>query len=213
MKRILFLASGGGGTLKFIHRVSEIFSEMSIVGVVADRHCGAIDFAEANGVSNRVIDCNINNQDKLSELIVSYTPDIVVTNIHKILCNDVISLPNIEFINLHYSLLPAFNGLIGMQTVNLAKKSNVQFIGSTVHKVTEVLDGGDILSQGVVNVDWSRAIDDIYQDVFEIGCICLLNTILSSKTIHSYSYKQFVFSPKLSFDASFASIDFWKTIK
>jgi len=51
MKKLVFLASGGGGNLKFIcHCINlNILLDVHVVGVIADRHCGAVDFARNNG--------------------------------------------------------------------------------------------------------------------------------------------------------------------
>ena len=51
--------------------------------------------------------------------------------------------------NIHPSLLPAFTGL---HTHARALAAGCRFAGATVHRVTEVLDQGEILEQSVVPV-------------------------------------------------------------
>ena len=54
-----------------------------------------------------------------------------------------------RLINIHPSLLPAFTGL---HTHARALAAGCRFAGATVHRVTEVLDQGEILEQSVVPV-------------------------------------------------------------
>ena len=48
----------------------------------------------------------------------------------------------------------------------------------TDYVVSEKLDGGKILSQGLFAVDWTCDIGLIYDKVFKLGCYILLNTLL-----------------------------------
>jgi len=50
MKSVLFLVSGGGGNLKFIHQAmnSGIIKDVCL-GVIADRECGALEYAKKIG--------------------------------------------------------------------------------------------------------------------------------------------------------------------
>ena len=58
---------------------------------------------------------------KLKELN-KLNPDVIITNIHKIIDSDTLNMFPSKFINLHYSLLPSFAGYIGMETVEKAKE-------------------------------------------------------------------------------------------
>jgi len=52
MKKLVFLASGGGGNLKFIYRCITLnfLPNVHVVGVIADRPCGAMEFAHDNDI-------------------------------------------------------------------------------------------------------------------------------------------------------------------
>jgi len=51
MKKIIFLGSGGGGNLKFIHEYSQFHSDIiKVVSVITDRKCGASDYALHKGI-------------------------------------------------------------------------------------------------------------------------------------------------------------------
>ena len=141
-------------------------------------------------------------------------PDIVITNIHKILDKEIISIRDIRFINLHYSLLPAFEGLIGMKTIEEAKKRNVRFIGATTHRVTDIVDQGPILCQSSYPVNWDRdSITNIEQIIFESSCLCLLNTLYSFNYQLYDNYKGVSYNPALSFDPAIFNEEFWNKIR
>lgn len=55
-----------------------------------------------------------------------------------------------RIINIHHSFLPAF---IGAKPYKQAFDRGVKIIGATAHFVTETLDAGPIIAQGVVHVD------------------------------------------------------------
>ncbi len=155
MKRIVFLVSGSGGTLRFLYYAIDVLQlNYQIVGVIADRNCHSLRFAENKDVYSKKIKYSKDNFEELREELLFLQPDIVITNIHKIIDEETLTLWNDKFINIHYSLLPSFGGLIGMDTISKAKEQNVRFIGSTCHKVNKDVDSGEILQQGCFSVDW-----------------------------------------------------------
>ncbi|MBR2149041.1 MAG: hypothetical protein IKK93_05600 [Campylobacter sp.] len=215
-KTITFLVSGNGGTLKFLYYAIELLKlPFEIKMVISDRNCGALEFAQVNNICSKVINYSKNNDLELIEEFEKLETDIIITNIHKILTPKVLSSIKADFINLHYSLLPAFGGLIGMKTVDEAKKQNCQFIGATCHEVTEMLDGGKILTQGLYSVDWSVEVEKIYDKVFKIACICFLNGLMtkyfSDKIKYECNYG--IFNPECCFDPKRFDDDFWKLVQ
>ena len=96
--KILFLASGNGGTLKFVHQaVRELNIKAEIVTVISDRDCGAIEYAKRNDIPNKIFKPW---RDKTIEIIAEirkWTPNIVITNIHKILPVEIFSCCNVKF--------------------------------------------------------------------------------------------------------------------
>lgn len=215
-KTISFLVSGNGGTLKFLYSAIQLLDiPFKINTVISDRECGAYEFAVKHNIKAKVINYTKNNDTELTKLLENTKTDIIITNIHKILTPAVLKSTNADFINLHYSLLPAFAGLIGMKTVNEARKKNCKFIGATCHEVTEELDGGKILAQGCYSVDWAENNDVIYNDVFRIACITFLNGLLSKYGLAKkikINQNKYIFNP-LCFDLSAFNEQFWNQIK
>jgi len=65
--------------------------------------------------------------------------------------------PN-RIINIHHSFLPAF---VGAKPYAQAYQRGVKLIGATAHYVTEELDAGPIIEQGVERVDHRSGVEDL----------------------------------------------------
>lgn len=209
--KICFLASGGGGNFKFLHLAKELeFIKNIDFFLIADRECGSLEYAVKSGIYNKKINYKQDNNIELLEELERINPDIIVTNWHKIIDAEVVQKYYGKLINLHYSLLPAFGGLIGIEPIKRAYEKNCQYVGATCHFVDERLDSGKIISQALLKTD--IPIEEAIQIVFQKGCLILLNTILqlSDKDIIEKSEnKKFDFSPSLLFDDSVFDNKFW----
>jgi len=63
-------------------------------------------------------------------------------------------------INIHHSFLPAF---IGGKPHHQAYERGVKLIGATAHYVTEVLDDGPIIEQGVARISHRDSLEDLVE--------------------------------------------------
>jgi formyltetrahydrofolate deformylase len=63
-------------------------------------------------------------------------------------------------INIHHSFLPAF---VGGKPHHQAYQRGVKLIGATAHYVTEVLDDGPIIEQGVTRISHRDSLDDLVE--------------------------------------------------
>lgn len=179
-KRIVFLCSGGGGNLRFTQYAieREWIQNAKIVSVLTDRECQANNFASQRGIENRCIDFDGDTQEVLLQELLRLDPDVIVTNVHKILCSSVVSRYRGRLINLHYSLLPAFGGMIGEKPVRAALDYGAQFTGVTVHWVDESLDGGRPIIQVAIPLDSTEEnFKSLMNLVFRCGCIALMASI------------------------------------
>ncbi|MFM2223862.1 MAG: hypothetical protein RJA07_64 [Bacteroidota bacterium] len=183
---ILFLASGGGGTMQFIHyALQQLQVDVSICGVLADRNCKAINFAKQNNIDHKIVDYTQQQPQTFRDAIADFKPDIIITTFHKIIDAETLQqFSNIKFINPHYSILPAFKGSIGIKTILKAKEINASFVGASSHFVIAEKDSGLIISQGIIPVsDWKKVDIEILKDsIFKICCITVLNAILLQQT-------------------------------
>ncbi|UOG76010.1 hypothetical protein MTX78_05270 [Hymenobacter tibetensis] len=221
--RVGFLVSGNGGSLKFVHHVLAYLKLPFVVtAVLADRACGALEYARAVGLPCQLLDYTRKDAGALQQALQEASPDVVVTNIHKIIDAETLRLLPGRFINLHYSLLPAFKGLIGMQTIDKARELNVTVVGATCHEVDEQVDNGRCLAQFAVGVDWSRdTLPEVYELVFRGACLALLQGLLqhrhttSKHTQHVVNLldRPSIFAPALSFPAEALDEAFWQYLK
>lgn len=214
--KILFLASGNGGTMKFIHQTSKTLNlDFNICGVISDRNCGSTIYSQQNGFPTYIFNSWRNQEEEIIATIRNLGPDVVVTNIFKVLSSDIFNCCNAQFINLHYSLLPAFGGVIGFKTLELARESNTRIIGATCHYVNEQLDGGRIISQAAIPVDWNEDFSVIGNKIFRIACETILNALLILNRMHigDSSNSEVIYSPALRYDNKIFGEDFWNLIK
>ena len=214
--KICFLASGGGGNLKFLHLSKEygILKNIELL-VIADRECSSIEFAKSKGIYSSVITYKRDNNQALKSELKRIDPDIIITNWHKIIDNEVVDKYAGKLINLHYSLLPAFAGLIGVEPIEKAYIQGCKYIGATCHYVDNGVDTGKIISQTVVKTE--QKIENAIQEVFQNGCIILLSSIIrvtkNNSLISIIKNNNFDFSPSLQFDHEVFDNNFWKQLK
>ena len=209
--KLCFLASGGGGNFKFFHLAQKysIINNIELY-LVADRYCPSLEYARAHDIKNLIINYQQDNNEDLKKALNDINPDVIVSNWNKIIDKEIVSLYHNKIINLHYSILPLFPGLIGVAPIEAAYRHNCKYTGVTCHIVDEGVDTGEIIGQSIVKIDSN--IDVIIQKVFRNGCLVLLNSVqlLTGKTLIRYTVREsHEFSPSLNFDDSDFSLGFW----
>lgn len=196
---LVFLGSGGGGNLKFIHLL-EPYTGFSVKAVVTDRDCGALNYAEQRSIENYIHSFKRNDSEnqKLVHLLSTLGADVVITNVHKILSESVIESVQSRFINLHYSYLPAYRGFIGMKPLLEAIYRDNSYAGVTCHDVVKEVDEGKTLAQAFFPILNKTQTENI-QTCFEAGAIALLaglERIHKKNTINNeFTYKDIKVNP------------------
>ena len=84
----------------------------------------------------------------------------VLARYMQVLSNDFILQFQQPIINIHHSFLPAF---IGGKPHHQAYERGVKLIGATAHYVTEVLDDGPIIEQGVTRTSHKDSLEDLVE--------------------------------------------------
>ncbi len=100
--------------------------------------------------------------------------------------------PN-KIINIHHSFLPAF---AGAKPYHAAFKRGVKIIGATSHYVTDDLDEGPIIEQGVTTVSHSHSVQDFVARGRDLEKIVLARAVqlhIARKTM-VYNNKTVIFS-------------------
>jgi formyltetrahydrofolate deformylase len=94
---------------------------------------------------------------RMLELLSGLSLDLVVlARYMQILSGDFLAAVGSPVINIHHSFLPAF---AGADPYRRARERGVKVIGATAHYVTEELDAGPIIEQGVVRVTHREGAD------------------------------------------------------
>jgi phosphoribosylglycinamide formyltransferase-1 len=175
MQDIVFLCSGGGGNLRFIAEAIRCgLLSGRIVGVVTDRECIANRFAREEGVPTCIVDFVQTGQPALMNALLAFNADVIITNVHRIIAPTAVDAFRGKMINLHYSLLPAFGGMIGTKPVSAALASGCKFIGATVHEIDIEVDAGRPLVQAAIPVAADDTTESVMDHVFRVGCLTLL---------------------------------------
>ena len=89
------------------------------------------------------------------EVLDRYEPEyIVLAKYMRILSPEFVSRYPERIINIHHSFLPAF---VGANPYRQAFERGVKMIGATAHFVTDYLDEGPIIAQGIIPVDHTHS--------------------------------------------------------
>ena len=101
------------------------------------------------------------HEQEILKLLAGYRPDyIVLAKYMRTLTPQFLAhYPN-RIVNIHHSFLPAFKGA---NPYRQAFTRGVKIIGATAHVVTEELDTGPIIAQGVQPVDHTHTAEDMAQ--------------------------------------------------
>lgn len=118
---------------------------------------------------------------------------IVLARYMQIISDNLIKQYPNRIINIHHSFLPAF---VGAKPYHSAYKRGVKIIGATSHYVTEELDAGPIIEQGVSRVSHSHSINDLVMNGRDLEKIVLARALklhLDRKTM-VYNNKTVIFT-------------------
>jgi phosphoribosylglycinamide formyltransferase-1 len=158
---VVVLISGTGSNLQALLDAAAAGADYRISAVISNRPGAAgLDRAAAAGVPTRVLDHTGFAERSafdaaLAELIDGFAPRLVVlAGFMRILTAEFVEHFAGRMINIHPSLLPAFQGL---HTHRRALAAGVVEHGASVHFVTGELDGGPVIAQTRLVV---RADDD-----------------------------------------------------
>jgi formyltetrahydrofolate deformylase len=101
------------------------------------------------------------HEARILDVLARYDPEyIILAKYMRVLTGSFIERYPNRMINIHHSFLPAFTGA---NPYRQAYERGVKIIGATAHFVTENLDEGPILAQGVLPVGHNYTAEDMVQ--------------------------------------------------
>ncbi|MDO9051632.1 MAG: formyltetrahydrofolate deformylase [Methylotenera sp.] len=144
------------------HKSGELACEIPLV---ISNHRDVEKLVQFYGIDFHYIEVNkTNKQDAEAaqfKLFDVYQIDLIVlARYMQILSPDFVSRYPQRIINIHHSFLPAF---IGARPYHRAFERGVKLIGATSHYVTEVLDEGPIIEQGIDRISHRDQVEDLIQ--------------------------------------------------
>ena len=166
MVNIAIFVSGSGSNCENIIQYFQHNEQVHIALVVSNRSDAyALVRAKKLNVPTAVLPkADFNNKDKVLKLMADYRIDFIVLAGFLLMIPDwLISVYQRRMINLHPALLPKFGGMgmYGHHVHEAVRKANETETGMTVHWVSTVCDGGEIIAQFHTPITPDDTPDDI----------------------------------------------------
>ncbi|MEK7286681.1 MAG: formyltetrahydrofolate deformylase [Nitrospirota bacterium] len=137
---------------------------MAEISMIISNHPDLEKISNAEGIPFHCIPVDKNERKKAEEkqiaLMAGKVDLVVLARYMQIVTPYLIGhYPN-KIINIHHSFLPAF---VGANPYLQASERGVKLIGATAHYVTENLDAGPIIEQGLERVNHRHTVSDLKQ--------------------------------------------------
>ena len=176
--RIAVLVSGGGTNLQAIidAEKSGIIESGSVTLVISNNSSAyALERAKNAGINTlTVLKKECGSQEAFENRIIealdeNKTDLIVLAGFMSILSEKFTSHYEKRIINVHPSLIPSFcgAGFYGLKVHEAALEKGVKVTGATVHFVNEIPDGGEIIMQKAVYVEYGDTPEILQKRVME----------------------------------------------
>ena len=186
MKAVILISGNGSNLQSIIDHADKI--DLQISAVISNRdNAFGLQRAQSANINTYFIDSRIfNSRDAFDNELISVINKldvelIILAGYMRILSSVFINHFSGKILNIHPSLLPKYPGLNTHQrAINASDKHH----GSTVHFVTEKLDGGPIISQETVQVDTTDTEKSLAEKVLQ------REHILYPKVIHWYTQRR-----------------------
>jgi formyltetrahydrofolate deformylase len=135
------------------------------IALIISNHPDARRDAEFYGIPYHVVPVTKENKaeaerQELELLRKNEIGLIVLARYMQVLSSDFMGHYPQQIINIHHSFLPAF---VGGKPHLQAFERGVKLIGATAHYVTDVLDDGPIIEQGVARISHRDTLDDLVE--------------------------------------------------
>ncbi len=148
--------------LLYRHQSGELACEIPLI---ISNHDAARRLADFHGIAYHQIPVEKDRKAEAESRQLALLRDaqvdlIVLARYMQVLSQEFVAQYPRRIINIHHSFLPAF---VGPKPYHQAFERGVKLIGATSHYVTEVLDEGPIIEQGVTRISHRDTVEDLVQ--------------------------------------------------
>lgn len=166
---IAVLVSGGGSNLQALIDAQKDKYFRSNIKLVISNNSDA--FALNRAIENGILTVVLKKEDSLMNILEKNSIDLVVlAGYLKIIDSEVIDKYKGRIINIHPSLLPSYGGrgMYGIHVHNAVYEAKDEKSGATVHYVTNIIDGGEIIIQKSIYIGDCKTPQEIQNKVLGV---------------------------------------------
>ncbi|MGV8147291.1 MAG: phosphoribosylglycinamide formyltransferase [Alkaliphilus sp.] len=176
--KISVLISGNGSNLQaIIDRIKEGYINAEIAVVVSNKkNAYGLTRASKHKIRAEIIDKQTypskkERNKKLMQVLGEANVELIVlAGFMEIIADEMIEKYENRIINIHPSLIPSFSGkgYYGEKVHSEVIKKGVKVTGATVHFVNKETDGGPIIMQKAVSLDFGDDLSSVQQKVLRV---------------------------------------------
>ncbi len=190
MSGIVVLISGRGSNLSAICNNSSLIEQIKCV-ISNNQDAPGLEIAKkfnipSHTVNHKQYKTREDFDKQLAQIIDSYDPSyVILAGFMRILSSWFVSHYKMRLVNIHPSILPAF---IGTDAINQAFAAKVKVSGITIHFVTDKLDHGPIIAQGIVSAAEYSNLEEFADKIHRLEHIVypfIVGKLLANKVIVS----------------------------
>lgn len=173
MTNIAIFVSGNGTNCENIIKYFEHNPDINVNLVISNRaDAFALKRAEKYGVPCKVLSKNeINDEQIILPILESFNIDFIVLAGFMLMFPEfLVNKFNNRTVNIHPSLLPKYGGkgMYGHHVHEAVKAAGETETGITIHFVSKVCDGGEIIAQFKINLAPQDSVEDIEKKIHKL---------------------------------------------
>ena len=172
---------------KFVLKRTSLFEAIyfSLKAILSkDKRFDNFDYSK---YSNNILETNGTNTKFTYDLLKELRPDVVYLGQTGIVRENILNVPKVGTLNLHPGLLPYYRGIDCSKWAILNK--DYDKLGSSLHWVNKGVDTGNIISTFKYDLDKSKRLKIIEEEITSIGLVKSAKMLKKYK-IHLPSKKQ-----------------------
>lgn len=197
------ICSGNGGAFKASHKILTNLSYELEFFVITDRACGVEEYLLNTGTAHKRIENSSNREFSVmaKELFDDFGGvELIILFYTRLITHELFNAYPV--FNLHPSLLPAFKGF---NAINQAYQAKSKYLGATLHRVNETVDGGEVICQSILPIlpGWDENMLHKSSFMQRVYLTILLIILFRSKELICVSEKALIQQSKLTGNCRF----------